>query len=360
MKVNPSRVSQTQIARDLGLSQTLVSMVLNGRRTGVSEGSYHKIWNHARQMGYKPKGMVPSTQQPGNEEKSVGFILRSGLTLYTQSNFFSHVQHGLHEFLQSQGYSLAFLGSEEKLDARQFKDIYTARSQHLRGLAILGEVHHPFLHALKALEARLVSVSAQYSGMCHSVLSNEEQAAQQLIQHLTDLGHRHFAWLGGSEGMQRSRQRFQAIQGALRLRDLHLRPESEIHIQGADRLEGRSAAQKLLEIHGKKKLPTAWICFNGLMARGAANFLLQQGVQIPGQVSIVAFDRTRICREEHPFITGAGATPEKMGYVAGELLLKSTGKSEEIFSDVVLASELSLGESTAAPAKASREGITVS
>jgi LacI family transcriptional regulator len=348
MKPKTSRVSQTQIARDLGLSQALVSMVLNGRRSGVSEESYLKIWNHARQMGYKPKGMDPTMIQPGHEEKSIGFLLRSGLTLYTQSNFFSHVQHGLHEFLQSKGYSLVFLGSEEHLDARQFKDIYADPNQRLRGLIILGEVRHSFLHALKALEPRIVSVSAQYSGMCHSVLSNEEQAAQQLIQHLADLGHRRFAWLGGSAGMQRSLQRFQAIQGALRLRGFAWDPSSEILIHEADRQEGRNAAEILLERHGKKKLPTAWICYNGLMARGAANYLLQQGIRIPDQVSIAAFDRTRVCHEEHPFLTGAGATPEKMGAVAGELLLKSTGKAEEIFSDIVLASELLQGESTAA------------
>jgi LacI family transcriptional regulator len=50
-------VSQKQIARDLGVSQALVSMALNGRRAGMSRDNYQRIWDYAIQIGYRPKGM---------------------------------------------------------------------------------------------------------------------------------------------------------------------------------------------------------------------------------------------------------------------------------------------------------------
>ncbi len=42
-----TRISQTRLAKDLGVSQGLVSMVLNGRRENISPETYQRIWDHA-------------------------------------------------------------------------------------------------------------------------------------------------------------------------------------------------------------------------------------------------------------------------------------------------------------------------
>src|SRR6187402_2660226 len=51
------KVSQTQLARELGISQALVSLVLNGRKQGINAETYDRIWAHAVKRGYHPKGM---------------------------------------------------------------------------------------------------------------------------------------------------------------------------------------------------------------------------------------------------------------------------------------------------------------
>ena len=76
-----SRISQQQIAKDLGVSQTLVSMALNGRRNAVSKESYEEIWSYARRRGYRPKGMAAELL-PAPKSTSVGFVLRTGVKLY--------------------------------------------------------------------------------------------------------------------------------------------------------------------------------------------------------------------------------------------------------------------------------------
>lgn len=338
------RISQKQIARDLGLSQTLVSMVLNGRRKGVSESSYQQIWDHARRVGYRPKGM--DTEFLGEPVvTTVGVILRSGINLGSQSPFFGHLQDGLHEYLVAHGHTVVFLGSEEKLDVEKLRQSYGSR-RAFHGLVIFGEVKRAFVHALKVLEPRIVSVSAKYPGLCHSVIYNEEQSAELLVQHLTDLGHHQFAWLGGNRGTQRGEQRYDAAISALHLRKITIPPPFRAFADGGDRIDGRQAAEKIFSAMTKRAHPTAWICFNGLMARGAANYLLQMGVRIPEDISIATFDRTRICVEEHPTLTGASADPEELGRVAGELILKSSGTANETLSDCVLPSSLITREST--------------
>jgi len=121
--VKKSRISQQQIAKDLGVSQTLVSMALNGRRNAVSKESYEEIWRYARRRGYQPKGMAPELL-PAAKSTSVGFVLRTGVKLYNQSPFFGHVQHGLHEFLEERGISLLLLGTEDELDLGKLRQVY--------------------------------------------------------------------------------------------------------------------------------------------------------------------------------------------------------------------------------------------
>ena len=94
-----TRISQTQLARDLGVSQGLVSMVLNGRRENISPETYQRIWDRAISLGYKPKGMKLEQSPTGARQRQVGFILRAGHNIHTQGSYFGHVLHGLHSAL---------------------------------------------------------------------------------------------------------------------------------------------------------------------------------------------------------------------------------------------------------------------
>jgi len=338
-------VSQQRIASDLGVSQALVSMVLNGKRENISEDTYRRIWDHALRIGYRPKGM----QLTGNRAMvtNVGFILRSGLRLHTQSNFFSHVQHGLHSGLLAHGYHSMFLGSEDDLGVRSVQE--KLRRHQLFGLAILGQVEDRFLRAIKVVQPNLVTISASYPGVCHSVMPNERQALNLLVQHLVELGHRQFAWMGGDKGLNYNLRRHTALIEVLNQHGLKLADKFTVDVELGDRLGGWKAGEIMLEQISRKSYPTAWVCANGLMARGVINCLAQSGWQVPEDVSVVAVDATRVCEEEHPQITGAHADPEKVGLTAADLLLKHAENEDENLMDVVLPSRLTVRETSAPP-----------
>jgi LacI family transcriptional regulator len=341
------KISQQRIAKDLGLSQALVSMVLNGRKEGISEESYRRIWEHAIGLGYQPKGMRIPPNGSGARQIHVGFVLRSGLALHTQSNYFSHIQHGLHEALQERGISTLFLGTEEKLNETAFRLTRETR-QSLLGLVVMGEVKPAFLKAIKSLCPRVVAVSISYPGQCHSVQSNEAQSLDLLVEHLVGLGHRRFGWIGGNRGLQRHEDRYRAFRAALKARDIAFDENWALLEDNADRHEGRLLAEGFLARRGRR--PTALVCYNGLMARGAVNLLLARGIDIPRELSVVAVDATRICTEEHPHITAASADPEAMGRKTAELLLGASGEPDEVYLDAALPSRFTLRETTAAPA----------
>jgi len=90
-----------------------------------------------------------------------------------------------------------------------------------------------------------------------------------------------------------------------------------VSVEQGDRQEGFDCASELMNRVGDdhSQAPTAWISYNGLMARGAHQFALLRGIRIPEEISLAAVDRTRVC-------------------------------TERIFVDLVISSEFSQGETS--------------
>jgi LacI family transcriptional regulator len=260
------------------------------------------------------------------------------------------VQQGLHTALADAGLTTAFLGSEDTLSKEQLTSFFPAGHPY-QGVVLLGEVAPGFLEALRDHERRLVMVSGRHAGFCHSVLGNEPQALSQLVQHLVSLGHERIGWLGGNVGMGRHEMRFQAFKSAIAGAGLKLDERYVLALRDGDRGEGAEAAHQVL-LRAKPKsarpLPTAFICYNGLMAEGAIRGFERAGFAIPRDISVAAADAPRTEASGTPIITSAGAPPEKLGETAARLILASTGASDEPFNDVMLPSQLVVGGSTAA------------
>ena len=344
------RISQNQIAKELGVSQSLVSLVLNGRRDGISEKSYKEIWQVAVANGYVPRGMQPG-HAPDTRRNYVGIVQRSGVRLDQPSNTFSHVQQGLYKVLQESFISTTFLGVEGDLDEKKLFQLLSQRAP-LQGIVILGEVSQLFLRALGELKVKLLTVYASAPGLCHSVAPNEKQALEQLVDHLMSLGHERFAWLGGNSRLGRHELRLSALRDCLLTRGLALDDRFVVSVEKGDRQEGFDCAEELMKRIGDNKsaAPTSWICHNGLMARGAHQFALLHGIRIPNEISLVAVDRTRVCTEIRPNLTSAGSNPELIGEQAAKLICNSdeTGDTE-MFHDLVVPSEFFEGK-TSGPA----------
>ena len=345
MSSQPSkRISQTQIARELGYSQALVSMVLNGRKQGISEEAYKRIWDYAITHGYSPRGMNIDTVRESASTTTVGYILRSPLKLANKSNFFSHVHQGMYNQLDQHGIKMVFLGSEDDIEIDKLPE-FKAMTNTVKGIVIMGEVQPAFLEEVRKLDLPITYTSARATGKCHSVLSNEQESGSMLVDHLYELGHRKFAWLGGNKFMGRHKERFEGVVEALAGYDLSIDPDAIARLKGADRMEGSNAAKQIIEAN-KDNLPTAWICLNSLMARGAISYLFQHGYRIPEDVSLAAIDMTNVCTEENPQITSASALPEDMGSEAARILLDSINGSVRSLMDVTLPSQLRVLDST--------------
>jgi LacI family transcriptional regulator len=340
----PKKISQTQLAKQLGISQALVSLALNGRSTGINPDTYKRIWDHAISVGYLPKGMRVDSTPESARVKQIGFILRAPLRLYIPNTYFGHVQHGLHHALEARGYRAVFLGAEDELSLEKLGKIFHP-SHYVGGVAVLGEVAQPFMAELARLTRHVVAISARYHGLCHSVLGNEPQALVEVVRHLHTLGHRRIGWLGGNAGLGRHEARLHALKNALKSHDLALDPRYTTIFAEADRAEGGEAIHGMLPHASRRDFPTAFVTYNTQMAYGASLALQREGWKVPADLSLASADVSRLSVEGALRITGAGTSPDKLGEAAARLVVGES-MPDEGYADLVLPAPLVIGNST--------------
>lgn len=338
------KVSQTQLAHELGISQALVSLVLNGRKAGINADTYDRIWAHAVKRGYHPKGMHLAAS-PAAQPRQVGIILRAPLRLNTPTMYFGHVQHGLHTALEAREFTTVFLGAEDQLDPEKLRRLF-APGHAFQGIVLVGEVARPFLDQLRKLGLRIVAVSARYPGLCHSVLGNEPQALESVVHHLHARGHRRFGWLGGNVGLGRHEARLSALEAALARVGLKLDPRYAVKLKDGERADGADAVHALVPLARRKDFPTAFIAYNTLMGAGAVRALEREGWRVPADVSVASADFSPIATEGTPRITAAGSDPEKLGEAAARLVLDGPAGDSESFTDLMLPAKLFVGDTT--------------
>lgn len=346
-------ISQTKIARDLGYSQSLVSRVLNGQHAFIPDDTVKAIWDYAREHGYRPRGInLDMLVAETVATQMVGLVLRSPLRLVTESQVFQHAHQGMHDYLSRRNIRTVYFGAEDELDAGEL--VKTVERQKLvRGLVLMGEVQLPFATALSACSKPVVIVSARHPGVCHSVVSNLNQAAALLVEHLCKLGHQRFGWIGRRHHLERVPGRKDALMQSLKIRGLKIAESCQFDMPEADRHNGFMACKELFT-RQRRNVPTALVCHNAMMARGAVNHLFQRGLHVPRDVSVVAFDMTQVCVEEPPHITSAAASPEALGARAAQLIVERSEKPDGSLCEVSVPSELIVRETTARPRQTSR------
>jgi len=82
---------------------------------------------------------------------------------------------------------------------------------------------------------------------------------------------------------------------------------------------GREAARKML---ARAVRPTALFAANDLMAIGAMEALREQGIAIPGEMTVVGFDDIFVARLVSPGLTTVSQFQYDIGVAAGETLLR--------------------------------------
>jgi LacI family transcriptional regulator len=180
-----------------------------------------------------------------------------------------------------------------------------------------------------------------------NVRMDDYGAAVQLTEYLISLGHRRLAHITGSPEPMATAMRERGFRDAAAkagIEHVLVEPGQFTFRSGLD------AAEKLLD--GKDR-PTAIFACNDDMAAGVVSVAHRQGLQVPGDLSVVGFDDTSLATSVWPELTTVRQPVSAMAGAALDMLLgalRARRRGDPIArSERVLDHELVIRESAASP-----------
>jgi DNA-binding LacI/PurR family transcriptional regulator len=163
-----------------------------------------------------------------------------------------------------------------------------------------------------------VTVNRRTHGIAASVTVDDETGSRMAIEHLTQLGHRAIGYIAGTDGTDTAIRRERGVVGALS--DAGLQFDDRWVQDGAFSLEGGRSAMRAIIASSNGDLPTAIYGANLVSTLGALEALLEAGVRVPDDVSLIAMDDHEVAAFTSPPLTTVAMPLVEMGYESVRLL----------------------------------------
>lgn len=331
------------VAAKAGVAVSTVSRYLND--DSVSPPMKARLSRVIESLGYKPSRTARNLSL--GLKGCIGVVVDS-----IQDPWFTQLLTGMEEELQSRDISLMLLSLElrdtydpaiafEWIDERRVDGLIIAKC-HRRDKELV--------HAALDAHLPIVAVAPDETLSDVAVLRADNIAAGRTLgAHLAELGHTRVAFAGGPSASVESRHRLQGLRDELGKHGIRIRKEDVCFCPSYDAQEGAAYAETFLR---ERTRPTAVVLGSDALAIGFIRAAQQQGVHVPGDLSVAAFDGIPEGARSWPGLTTMAQPMREMGRDACRRLFTPIGAAKE--RTVLYSMTLVVRESTAAPRPAPR------
>lgn len=305
------RATLNDIAGELGISRTAVSMALRGKPS-VSKEMREKIFEAANRFGYE----IPETPEENVLNNKICVILAEE-DIKTRE-FFSKVICGIEDESRSNGFDLFISIVKDELHNDIISKI---KNSEIDGIILISRDVMDFYYRFTQYNVPVVLIdNHSYSLPYCAVLIDNFNGGYMLATHLIEKGHRKIGFIGPTS-LQSFRERWYGYHSALDEAGIELRGSYCItrgfHRRFEDVDELRTDLEKMAG-----DMPTSFVCANDLIAITVIHALAHMGISVPGDVSIVGFDNESKSEIIIPKLTTMDIDKEYMGKEAVRKLLQ--------------------------------------
>ncbi|MCL5096912.1 MAG: LacI family transcriptional regulator [Candidatus Omnitrophica bacterium] len=306
------------IAQRAGVSVMTVSKVLRDA-PDISAITKARIRTLAQQMGYVPDSLAQGLRT--RKSKLLGLVV-SAIT----NPIFVRLVLAIEERAFETGYDVIIAHSLNQPE-REEMVIHRLLSRRVDGLLIapvyrLTPAAPVYTELLKRdVPTVIIGHHAPFCSQFVSVETDDLQASYAVTQHLIGLKHRCIAFFTGPPVCPWAQERLDGYRRALREAGLEV-DDRLIFNAGATIEEGEKAARQMLSESPKV---TAVQAVNDLVAMGAANVLLDSGLQIPRDISVAGFGNFLASEFYRVPLTTIRQPKYRLGTAAMVVLMKLLG-----------------------------------
>jgi len=335
---NLKPVGLKDLAHYLGLSTATISTVLNGTPAAaeIPAATQERILAAAEKFNYRPNALARSLR--GMRSHTVGVLVPE-----ISEGYGALVLGAVGDYLLSKGYFF-FVATHRRKTELLDEYPHMLRQRSVEGFIVIDTA----LEKPLPLPTVVISGHRSLPGITNIVL-NHDRAAHLALEHLVRLGHERVAFIKGQPYSADSETRWKSIERAAESLGIPVQEELvvELEIDTFSPYVGYPVVRRLLQ---RTRDFTALFAYNDLSAIGALRALRDSGLRVPEDVSVIGFDDINSAAFQIPSLTTVRQPLDKMGALAGEVLLQRIQGGPNPL-EVMVDPELIVRESTAPVAR---------
>lgn len=330
-----------EVAKLAGVSRATVSRALNGSAR-VSAEAKERVHAAISALGYEPDMVAQSLVRQRTRVIAVSLFPESEPLSHLGEApyyFYLGVLENIEREAVSLGYDLLLPSYPYGKPPNQY--IRSLQTRRVAGCIML-HASDSRIRALTDSDIPTVFIDRMVQGSHASyVKSDNIDGAHQAVEHLLSLGHRRIAFLTGSTTDLSGLERLLGSQQALA--QAGITPDSGLIRQSGWNIDQAYEAAKVLL--AERRDFTAIVAGSDLMATGILRALVEHGLRVPDDVSLVGFDDIDLCQYTIPPLTTIRQDRVAMGRGAVQrliALIEGTGET----SPLILPTQLIVRKST--------------
>lgn len=307
------KVTINDIAKAAQVAKSTVSKVINNSPT-ISEATRNRVLDIMKEMNFTPSSVA--TQLAKKITYTVGLVIDMDRKNDFLNPFFYSIIGGVESVVGSRQYDLTISNIRNRDTDMLQRFVYNKKLDGLILHTLTAEPH--VLAELERLSFPYVVVGKPTFDVEAPWVDADNAAGGEMAAfHLLERGYRRIAFIGGN---------FEEPLAASRLKGfMRTGPVLEKHGARAMSLDGPSdeatGYRIMRELLNGDSPPDSIICINNYVAFGALKALQEQGISLPGEFGIVAFDDYPLAPYTSPALTCLDIDTFEIGARAAELLL---------------------------------------
>lgn len=284
-------ITLKDVATKAAVSTSTASRILHGGTIRVSAETRDRVLKTAEELSYRPNSVARSLRT--RVTRTIGVLVTD-----IQNPLYAQMIASLDSVATEIGYSLLLMCGNEESRRNAFLDFMT--QDRVDGILVAdASMPDEWVDRIAALKVPSVFVNRQSRLGSASRYLNDEEGSAVAIRHLIEKGHREIAVLSAPQSSDVGRRQLAGVRRALAAEKISL-PSTRLYECGFAG-EGAAAAIDRLLYH---RDPITAIAASGIViAMLALKALLQRGVSVPDQVSLIGFHDTPFAQYVTPGIT---------------------------------------------------------
>lgn len=294
------------IAQKANVSPATVSRILNQDESlSVADKTRERVLKIAEELNYTKK-------KPIKQQFTIGIFQWYSLFQELEDPYYQSIRMGIENYC-----------AQHQIDViRAFRSDanYEESLKKADGLICIGKFNENEIKYFTDITPNTMFVDMKTRKIhCNTIILDFAEAVCDLMDYLTDLGHKHIAYLGGKEQITDDtfyfEERKEMFIRYCTEHDLCYEPYLK-----ENEFSAESGYQMTLELIEEGNLPTAIFAASDPIAIGTMRALYEKGYKIPEDVSVVGFDDINIASFSNPPLTTIHTPSQFMGEYAAHYI----------------------------------------